>query len=456
MTPSRRGRTGGSTAAKIVLAVATAASGIIAVPVAEGATAECPAGPGAGRSASRVAGDPERAPGSWGAQLSGDGRFVAFISYDDKLVAGDDDQQADVFRADRATGEIVGVSLDTDGSDFQGHAAKASISADGSRVAFSSLSQVYVRDIGADHTVRVSATGSGAPADDWSGAPVLSSDGRFVAFTSRATNLVASDRSGESLEAYLRDLSRGTTERISIGPGGLSASTWSWAGAVSDGGRDVAFTAGAAGGSLGADDTYPGADVFVRDREAQITEEVSVGPDGRTMGGWFLGMSADGSKVLFGSGPQPDSKPAVYIRDRVARTTRFVAPLVITWGRRTGPTPAPLAFIGQRAGRLAALSADGHLAAIQTALPTGPEDANAADDILLVETDTGTWQPATRSSAGCPGNGASGEPALSRDGSVVGFTSEADDIVGPDNHRATNVYVREMIGRRTERIGTTP
>src|SRR5205085_5763903 len=98
----------------------------------------------------------------------------------------------------------------------------------------------------------------------------------------------------------------------------------------------------------------------------------------------------------------------------------------------------------------------GHLAAIQTALPTGPDDTNTTDDIVLVDLATGARQPATRSSSGCPGNGPAGEPTLSGDGSAIGFTSEADDLAGSDNHRITNVYVREMIGPRTERISTAP
>jgi Tol biopolymer transport system component len=267
---------------------------------------------------------------------------------------------------------------------------------------------------------------------------------------------VAPDREPGSIEAYLRDLGAGTTERVSVGAGGPTAPTWSWAEAVSTEGRYVAFTAGWAGGSLTGEDTYPGADVFVRDRQAQATELISVGPDGRSMGGWFLGMSADGMRVLFGSGPQPDSKPALFMRDRVARTTRLVAPLVVSWRRRAGTGPSPLAFVGQRAGPPAALSADGNIAAVQTAIATGSDDTNEADDIVLVDLATGSRKLATLSSSGCPGNGASGDPSLSSDGSTLGFTSEANDLAGSDNHRATNVYVRAMIPRRTERISTAP
>ena len=371
-------------------------------------------------------------------------------------MAGDNDEQADVFRADRETGEIRQVSVDIDGRGPEGHAAEASISADGNRVVFTSAYRVYVRDLVAARTTLASVNDAGVAADDWSGAPVMSPSGRFVAFTSRATNLVPRDREWGSIEAYLRDLEAGTTERVSIGVGGPSAPTWSWAEAISTEGRYIAFTAGWAVGSLTGDDTYPGSDVFVRDRQTETTELISVGPDGRSMGGWFLAMSADGSRVLFGSGPQPDSKPAVFLRDRATRTTRLIAPSIVSWRRRAGSGPAPLAFIGQRAGPPAALSADGNVAAIQTAAAAGPDDTNAADDVILVDVATGNRELATRSTSGCPGNGASGEPSLSADGSALGFTSEADDMVGSDNHRVTNVYVRAMIPRRTERISTAP
>lgn len=437
--------------ATIVVVVPTATSGPVSAALLGAAASGCH-GARAERSALRAAGVPERAPGAWGAQLSGDGRYVAFVSYEDDPASGDTNQWADVFRMDRATGEIVRVSRDVDGMEFDRHAAEGSISGDGASVAFSARSRVYVRDVAAARTVHASVNNAGAAANDWSGAPVVGPTGRFVAFTSRARNLVPWDREGPSIEAYLRDLEAGTTERISLGTGGLAAPTWSWAGAVSGDGRYVAFTAGAAGGSLTPADTYPGSDVFVRDRRAGTTEEISVGSDGRSMGGWFLGMSADGRKVLFGSGPQPDAKPAVFLRDRVAGTTQVIAPLVTTWRRSSGAHAAPLAAVGQRNGPPASLSPDGRRVAVQTAVPTGSEDTNAADDIVVVDLATGARRVATRSSSGCPGNGPSGEPTLSHDGSVVAFTSEADDLAGSDNQRRTNVYVRDMSVHRTERM----
>jgi hypothetical protein len=170
------------------------------------------------------------------------------------------------------------------------------------------------------------------------------------------------------------------------------------------------------------------------------------------MGGWFIGMSADGTRILFGSGPQPDTRPSIYLRDRVAGTTRLLAPLVTTWRRAASTRPTPLAVLGKPDGPTAALSADGRFAAIQTALPTGSDDTNGVDDIVVIDLTTGAEEPATRSSLGCPGNGASGEPAFSRDGSVVAFTSEADDLAGADNQRLNDVFVRDRFAYRTERV----
>ena len=53
---------------------------------------------------------------------------------------------------------------------------------------------------------------------------------------------------------------------------------------------------------------------------------------------------------------------------------------------------------------------------------------------------------------GCPGNGASGEPTFSRDGSIIAFTSEADDLADSDNFRLTNVFVRDMFADGMERV----
>src|SRR5437870_12611 len=107
----------------LVVAVAVSAIGLTGISAA--AAVDCPLrvpqSPAAGRD------------GSFGAALSADGRYVAFQSYDNKLVPGDTNNDADVFRADRATGKIVRVSLGVQGAQLNLGAFGASISADGNR-----------------------------------------------------------------------------------------------------------------------------------------------------------------------------------------------------------------------------------------------------------------------------------------------------------------------------------
>jgi hypothetical protein len=69
-----------------------------------------------------------------------------------------------------------------------------------------------------------------------------------------------------------------------------------------------------------------------------------------------------------------------------------------------------------------------------------------------VDLATGARRPATLSSSGCPGHGSSGEPSFSGDGTIIGFTSEADDLAASDSYRLTDVYVRDMVADRTERV----
>src|SRR5439155_1267798 len=143
--------------------------------------------------------------------ISADGRFVAFGSIYSNLVPGDTNGVPDVFVRDRAAGKTERVSVASDGTQANGESAfyaPPSISADGRFVAFSSGStnlvpgdtngwiDIFVRDRLAGATERVSVASGGAEANDSSFNPAISGDGRFVAFSSSATNLVQADSNG--------------------------------------------------------------------------------------------------------------------------------------------------------------------------------------------------------------------------------------------------------------------
>ena len=159
--------------------------------------------------------------------ISADGRFVAFVSSSDALVPGDGDGASDVFVRDRVAGTTVGVSVAPTASGFGATSSSPSITPDGRFVAFDSWEpdlvpgdtnnsfDVFVRDRATGALERVSVNTAGAEGNDWSLAPSISSDGRFVAFHSIATNLVADDNNFD-FDVFVRDRLNGTTVRASV------------------------------------------------------------------------------------------------------------------------------------------------------------------------------------------------------------------------------------------------
>ena len=133
--------------------------------------------------------------------VSSDGRYVAFASYASNLVAGDTNGQRDVFVRDMSTGTVVRVSVDSDEAEANNDSTDPSISADGRFVAFESYASnlvagdtngkhdVFVRDLTATTTVRVSVNSLGVQGNFGSFNPSISADGRYVGFESAATNL---------------------------------------------------------------------------------------------------------------------------------------------------------------------------------------------------------------------------------------------------------------------------
>ncbi len=207
--------------------------------------------------------------------ISADGRYVAFESVATDLVVGDGNGLADVFVRDLQTNTTVRVSVDTAGGDPDNVSMNASISADGRYVAFDSwatdlvlgdgngMGDVFVRDLQTNTTTRVSVDTAGGDPDSWSMNPSISADGRYVAFGSNATDLVAGDGNG-TLDIFVRDLQTNTTTRVSVGTAGGDPDSPSQFPSISADGRYVAFDSWAT--NLVAGDGNGTFDVFVRSR----------------------------------------------------------------------------------------------------------------------------------------------------------------------------------------------
>jgi hypothetical protein len=159
-------------------------------------------------------------------KLSADGRFVAFNTYADNLVAGDTNVQTDVFRKDLVTGELVRVSLHIDGRQSNDSSSVESISADGRYISFQTydrgfypgrseaFSSVFVKDMQTGALLRVSENEFGGDGDGFSHGSTLSWDGRYVTFTSDATNLVSGLNHRGNL-TYIKDLQSGAIACLS-------------------------------------------------------------------------------------------------------------------------------------------------------------------------------------------------------------------------------------------------
>jgi Tol biopolymer transport system component len=244
--------------------------------------------------------------------ISVDGRFLAFASEASNLVLDDTNGYADIFVHDRQTGQTSRVSVAADGAQANGESWNATIAADGRYVAFESRARnlvpgyingawnIFVHDRQTGQTSLVSVASDGTQGDCCSTQPSISADGQYVAFQSLAGNLVSGDTNGTE-DIFVHDRQTGQTSRVSIASDGAQGNSDSRRPSISADGRHVAFDSRAS--NLVAGDINGTWDVFVHDRQTGQTSRVSVASDG-TQGNSHSGgpsISADGRTVAFES-----------------------------------------------------------------------------------------------------------------------------------------------------------
>jgi len=296
--------------------------------------------------------------------VSANGGVVAFYSLATNLLPGSDSAAAqppthgDVFAWTRGAG-VQKVSLSSSHTPADGDSAEPDISGDGRLVAFSSTADnltdghpagqrdIYVRDLQTEKTTLVSATPSGQPGDGGSSAPAISPDGRYVSFSTTATNLV-SDMTLSGTNVVVRDLRAGTNALASVSSSGAPQAGGAKGSArlisdVSSGGRDVVFESKAT--NLVARDTNHHTDVFVRDMMAKRTVRASLATtDQQADGASFApSISPDGRFVTFLSSarnltPAQHAGVNIFVRDLVRHTT--VMADVSSTGHPRGPERA--------------------------------------------------------------------------------------------------------------------
>ncbi len=392
------------------------------------------------------------------ASISSDGRYVAFKSQASNLVIGDTNSNTDIFVHDRQTGTTTRVSVRSDGTESNGWSFGSSISADGRYVAFYSSASnlvsgdtngkydVFVHDRNTGTTTRVSMHSNGTTQGNaTSSVPSISADGRYVVFTSYATNLVTGDTNGKQ-DAFVHDRNTGMTTRVSVDSSGIQGNDDSGGGGagsiqsfISADGRYVVFYSLAS--NLVPGDTNGSSDIFVRDRQLGTTTRVSVDSSGNQGNGGSGNpyISPDGRYVTFPSTSTnlvPDDTndmTAVFVHDRNGGTTTLVS--VDSSGAQ-----------GNGVSHLPSISDDGrYVAFLSAATNLLPGDTNGKTDAFVHDRATGMNTLVSKSSSGVQANKKAVWTYISGDGRYVVFISFADNLVPGDTNNFTDTFVHGPI-----------
>jgi Tol biopolymer transport system component len=422
-------------------------------------------GPAVAQTTTRVSVDSAGAQGnfgSFGASLSADGRFVAFDFYGSNLVPGDTNGQSDCFVHDRETGETTRVSLDSAGGEGNGGSAGARISADGRFVAFVStasnlvsgdtngFTDCFVHDRETGETTRVSVDSAGAEGNSPSFQPTLSADGRFVAFMSEATDLVAADTNG-ARDVFLHDRVTGETIRVSVDSQGGQANQDNTFPSISTDGRFVAFSS--LSSNLVPGDTNDVYDVFVHDRVTAATSRMSLdSAGGQGNGGSFeSSVSADGRFVAFSSlatdlvESDTNGVSDVFMRDGATGVTSRVSEST-AGGQANGASSG---------SGLPSMSPDGRfILFVSDASSLAPADTNAAEDVFVHDQVSHVTTLVSVSSAGAVGNSLCLNGSISADGQLVAFDSSSTNLVAGDTNDRSDVFVHDLRDPVVCRAGT--
>ena len=358
-------------------------------------------------------------PSSLGAMpISNDGRFIAFASDADNLVPNDTSGCQDVFVRDMLYGTNALVSVATNGGSADFPSAEAAISSDGRYVAFTSSADnlvpgdtnnaqdVFVRDLQSGTTVLASVSiGGSGPGNGASYSPAISSGGRYVLFRSRALNLALGSFTAGYENLFVRDLQIGTNYALTH----TTYTSGSPVGSMTPDGRFVAFCGGISGST---------AKLYVWD--SQLAELVYTNA---VSGIVSLALSTNGNRIAYYN--TGGLSPALSAVDRAANTRWTIGP--VTSGARSG-----LRFSG-----------DGRFLAYATRL-------NYTNQVYLYDFQTATNVLVSRSyDLGGVAYGASDSPDISADGRFVAYRSAAANIVPGDTNGVADVFLYDQLAGAT-------
>ena len=353
------------------------------------------------------------------------------------------------------------VSTDANGSQADGSSSVSSISSDGRYVAFASdatnlvagdlneATDVFVKDL-LDGSIRLaSADGIGNQADGFSFEPRLSADGQHVVFLSTATNLVAGTNG--FIQVFVKNLVDGSIELASADEFGTPADTDALEPSMTLNGSHVVFQSQAT--NLVAGDTNGQQDIFVKNLADGSVQLASIGAFGLADGQSNDPMlSADGRYVAFRSDAtnlvdgDTNGIGDVFVKDLLTGTI-LRANTDSSGNQTAGGEGDP------------SLSADGRYVAFASSAPDLVDsDANGTQDIFVKDLQTGSIRLVSRDASGNQSNGECFDPWFSADGRYLSFLSTATNLVPGDTNGVIDAFVKNLLDDTVARVdtGTAP
>lgn len=445
--------------------------------------------------------------------LSSDGRYVSFTAEGNDILPGVDDSFAQVFLRDLTNNTTTLISMDEQGNPGNESSYASSLDSGASSIVFSSLANnlvpsdsedqtdIFLRDRLKDETTRITEA-SGVGANGFNGYPLITSDGMYVVFNSRATNL-ATGTDNSNYEILLFDRSAGTLETVTSNEQGNSPNRSSTNPSISGNGEVITFSTQATDlvhgiepgrtvfaeydrseqqvatvepaithGSLGNDysviaasslfgrhvvyasaaqnllppSVYGVEDIVLRDRALGINERITVttSDDATSILSYYPSISDDGRYVSFTSigflDGDTNFRYELFLRDRHLQTTRRIG--------QNADGDAP-----DGDGYFSAVAPNGEWVAFSSrATNLVPDDSNGVGDMFLYNVASEALEIVSLGVNGEQANGRSTTPSFSADGRYLAYRSEASNLVSDDSNDAADLFILDLDSRQVTRV----
>lgn len=353
------------------------------------------------------------------------------------------------------------VSVGPGGVQGNGESYFISLSDDASIVTFQSFASnwypdqtvvnfvdIFIHDRNANTTIKISNGYDGSPASERSFDPVISADGRYVAFTSYAGNLVPGDTNrhdytDDGLDVFLYDRNTGVLQRVSLNWKGEEIDANS-VGRITGDGRLVVFSSNGDGVVMNDPNGDKDSAIYVRDLQTGAIERITKAPSGGFPNGGVGGAepSHDGRYIVYLSDasdivPDNNGQRDVMLYDRQTGQTTLISKPV--GGGESNGMSSP-----------ARITPDGRYIAFRSfATNLLPGDTNGVSDIFVYDTQTGEMEVVSVSSTGEWSNGDSKDPAICGNGRFVAFTSDATNLVPIPHNGERQIYIHDRVTKTT-------